>query len=442
MRRPGAVDTMLNTFKATWGRNRKVIGNFIALSVVQCANYVVPLILIPYLTRVLGLSRYGLVELARAISIYFLMLTDYGFSLSATREVSIHRDDPERLSEVFSSVMTLKLLLVLLSAGILSVIIFAVPRLRPDWPMYYLSFLSVVGMWLFPMWLFQGLERMKRIAVLTVVAKTLVVVGTVLFVRDPDDYLYVPLLHSGGTLLIGVAGAVIALWSFPVQFRLPSVGVLKREFVNGWHLFISRMATTLYTTSNVVILGLFADNVSVAYFVPAQKIARAATDGLMIPLSQAIFPHIGWLASQSKQAALRFAARVAALLSVVTLAISVSLFFGAPYIGRFVFDRDLQGGVVVIRILSFLPFIIGQSNVFSVQIMVNFGLERTLTRILTTAALFNVILALCLVVPLRHIGVSVAALSTEVFVTVVTFVALRQSGLNVVDSIRGGQRHG
>src|SRR5512147_2784453 len=97
-----------------WQRNRRVIGNFFSLSIVQFANYLAPLILIPYLTRVLGLPRYGLVELARAVSVYFLILTDYGFSLSATREISVHRDDPEKVSEVFSAVMTLKLLLVLL----------------------------------------------------------------------------------------------------------------------------------------------------------------------------------------------------------------------------------------------------------------------------------------------------------------------------------------
>lgn len=436
------MNTMRNELKATWGRNRRVIGNFFALSVVQFANYLAPLILIPYLTRVLGLSRYGLVELARAVSVYFLMLTDYGFSYSATREVSIHRDDPDRLSEIFSAVIILKLFLTLLGAAILSAIVFAVPRLRPDWPMYYLSFISVVGMWLFPMWLFQGLERMKCIAVLNVIAKTLVVVGTILFVRESDDYLYVPLLHSGGTLLIGAAGLVTALWSFPIRFRLPSVKVLKRELVNGWYLFASRMATTLYTTSNVVILGLFADNVSVAYFVPGEKIVRAATEGLLTPLSQAIFPHIGWLASQSKQAVLRFTARVAVLLSAATLAISAGLFFGAPYITQVVFSQDSQGGVGVIRILSFLPFLIGLSNVFGVQIMVNFGLEKTLTKILTAAGLFNVVVALSLVVSLRHIGVSIAAISTEAFVTVVMFLTLRKSGLNILGNIRGGDRNG
>ncbi|MBP7052476.1 MAG: flippase [Phycisphaerae bacterium] len=429
---------MLNTLKATWGRNRTVIGNFFTLSVVQFANYLVPLILIPYLTRVLGLSRYGLVELARAVSVYFLLLTDYGFSLSATREVSVHRNDPKRLSEVFSSVMTLKCLLVLLSTAVLSGIVFTVPRLRPDWPVYYLSFASVLGMWLFPMWLFQGMERMKPIAVVTVVAKSLVVVATVLFVRDPDDYLYVPLLHSGGNLLIGLAGLAIALRSFPIRFRLPSAGVLWREFMDGRHVFASRISTTLYTTSNVVILGLFADNVLVAYFAAGEKIVRAATDGLMIPLSQAIFPHIGRLASQSKQAALRFAARVAGALSIVTAMISAALLFGAPYIAQAVLDEDWQGGALVIRILSFLPFIIGLSNVFGVQIMVNFGLQQTLTRILTAAGLFNLIVALSLVVPLRHAGVAVATLLTEVFVTTTMFVSLRRSGLDLIRSARGG----
>jgi PST family polysaccharide transporter len=433
---------MLNTLKATWGRNRTVIGNFFTLSVVQFANYLVPLILIPYLTRVLGLSRYGLVELARAVSVYFLLLTDYGFSLSATRDVSVHRNDPKRLSEVFSSVMTLKCLLVLLSTAVLSGIVFTVPRLRPDWPVYYLSFASVIGMWLFPMWLFQGMERMKPIAVVTVVAKSLVVVATVLFVRDPDDYLYVPLLHSGGNLLIGLAGLAIALRSFPIRFRLPSVGVLWREFVDGRHVFASRISTTLYTTSNVVILGLFADNVLVAYFAAGEKIVRAATDGLMIPLSQAIFPHIGRLASQSKQAALRFAARGAGVLSIVTAMISAALFLGAPYIAQAVLDEDWQGGASVIRILSFLPFIIGLSNVFGVQIMVNFGLQETLTRILTAAGLFNLIVALSLVGPLRHAGVAVATLSTEIFVTTAMFVSLRRSGLDLVRSARGGGRDG
>jgi polysaccharide transporter, PST family len=428
---------MLNTLKTTWGRNRKVIGNFLSLSIVQFANYMAPLILIPYLTRVLGLSRFGLVELARAVSVYFLILTDYGFSLSATRKISVHRDDPKKVSEAFSSVILLKGMLVLLGAGILSTVVFALPRLRADWPVYYLSFASVFGMWLFPVWLFQGLERMKPIAAITVAAKLLVIVSTVLVVRNPEDYLYVPLLHSAGTIFIGLAGLTVALRIFPVRFHLPSVDVLKREFLDGWHLFLSRMATTLYRTSNIVILGLFTDHVYVAYYAAGEKIVWAAADGLLVPLSQAVFPHIGRLASQSRQAALRFAVRVAGLLIAATVAISAGLFFGAPYIARAALGQDSRDGAAVIRILSLLPVLIGLSNIFGVQIMVNFGMKRTLTRILIGAGALNLIVALSLVLPLRHIGVSVASLATELVIAVVLFLALRKRGWNVLGTVGG-----
>ena len=101
-----------------------------ALSIVQASNYLVPVIILPYLFRVLGDSRYGLIEFARAVSIYFLTLTDYGFSLSATREVAVHREDPEKVSEIFSAVMLLRFLLVVLSLVALGVLVLGIPRLR------------------------------------------------------------------------------------------------------------------------------------------------------------------------------------------------------------------------------------------------------------------------------------------------------------------------
>jgi PST family polysaccharide transporter len=412
------------------GGRRTILGNFFSLSVVQFANYLAPLITLPYLFRVLGPSKYGLIEFARALSIYFVILTDYGFSLSATRDVSIHREDRERVSEIFSCVMLLKFLLVLLSFAILAAAVFAMPRLRADWPVYLLSFGQVVGMWLFPIWLFQGLERMKAIAVLNVAAKLLVIAAIFAVIRDEGDYLRVPLVQSAGHIAIGLAGLVLAFHLFAVRFRLPSAGTLVRELRNGWHLFLSRMATTLYTTSNVVILGLFTNHTLVGHYAAGDKIVRAV-QGLQLPLSQAIFPHIGRLASQSRHSALAFASKVAKIVGVATLAMSVGLLVGAPYIVRVVLGEASEVSVLVVRILSFLPFIIGLSNVFGVQIMVNFGLKKVFTSILIGAGFLNLMLAVILVVFWEHVGVAVAALATEIFVTVATGAALRRSGLHV-----------
>jgi len=411
---------------------RRVLGNFISLSIVQFANYVAPLIILPYLFRTLGPSQYGLTELARAVSVYFLILTDYGFSLAATREISVHRDDPRRVSEVFSAVLLLKGLLVLASLLILSLLVFAVPKLRAEWPVYFLAFGNVIGMWLFPLWLFQGLERMKFIPLLNIAAKTLVIASVFVFIRGPDDYLYAPLLQSAGTILVGTAGLLLARGLFRVRFRLPSGAVLRRELAHGWHLFLSKSAITLYTTSNIVILGLLTDSTFVAYYAAGEKIVRAATDGFHVPLSQAIFPHIGRLASQSRQAALRFAARMARLAGAITLAISVGLFFAAPYLARIIMDGQYAAGVPVIRILAPLPFIVALSNIFGIQIMVNFGLQPLLTRILVGAGVLNLALAVLLAGPLKHVGVACASLVTEIVVTTAMFVSLERHGLHVL----------
>jgi len=165
-----------------------------------------------------------------------------------------------------------------------------------------------------------------------------------------------------------------------------------------------------------------------------QKIAEGileAIQGLQMPLSQAIFPYIGRLASESRDAALAFVSQVARIVGVVTLVLSMALFVAAPSVAAVLLGPQSAASVPVIRILSFLPFIIGLSNIFGVQVMINFGLKKMLTKIMITAGLLDLVLAVFLAVGYRHVGVSIAVLLTEIFVTMATFVALRKSGLHV-----------
>ena len=426
---------MVEKLKGIWGRYRRVLSNFFSLSVLQISNYLAPLITLPYLVRVLGPSRYGLVEFARAVAIYFVILTEYGFNLSATYEISIHRDDRRKVSEIFSAVLVIRLLLLTVSFGLLVLMVLGIPKMRGEWRVYLFAFGTVVGQTLFPIWLFQGLERMKHIAVLNIIARALITVSIFVFIRRAEDYLYVPLVQSAGVLLMGVGGMVLGMRLFDVRFAVPSVSALRHQFVSGWHLFLSTIATTLYTTSNTVILGLLTSNEIVGYYAAGDKIVRAI-QGLQLPLSQAIFPHIGRLASKSKEAALHYADRVARIVGVVTFVLSLGLLFGAPFLTSIILGPGYDASIPVVRILSFLPFIIGLSNIFGIQIMVNFGMKKTLLKILMIAGLMNVCLALTLVFPFQHIGVSASVLLTETFVTVSMYVALHRRGLHIL--CRGG----
>ncbi|MDO9573217.1 MAG: oligosaccharide flippase family protein, partial [Candidatus Omnitrophota bacterium] len=79
-----------------------VFQNFISLSTLQGINYILPLIVLPYLIRVIGIEKFGLIAFAQALVQYFMILTDYGFSLSATRKISLCADSDKKISAIFS----------------------------------------------------------------------------------------------------------------------------------------------------------------------------------------------------------------------------------------------------------------------------------------------------------------------------------------------------
>ena len=114
---------MLKKFIA--GDNKRVLTNFLSLSVLQGTNLLLPLITFPYLVRVLGIEKFGLISFALATVAYFEIITDYGFDLSATRQISINRNNKEKIVSVYSAVLSIKAILSLVSLVLLTILVFS-----------------------------------------------------------------------------------------------------------------------------------------------------------------------------------------------------------------------------------------------------------------------------------------------------------------------------
>lgn len=407
--------------------NKTLFGNFFSLSILQASVYILPLITLPYLVRILGPDKFGLVAFAQAFVTYFMVITDYGFNLSATKEVSINRNEREKISEIFCSVYIVKLILFILSSILFIILILAIPKIKADFLVFIFSFIIVLGNCLFPVWLFQGMEKMKYITIVNVIIKAIFIIPIFIFIKNESDYIYVPLINSLGFLISGIIGFILAVWVFKIKLLIPPKIKIIHQFKDGWHIFISTIAISIYTISNTFILGLFSNNTIVGYYSAAEKIARAV-QGLIGPLSQAIYPNISKLASESKVKATIFFHKLVWIISPITFILSLILFVFADKIILVILGPKYVSSILILKILAFLPFIVGSATVFANLFLLAFGYIKQWSQIIIFSSIISIINALILVkiFNLGMIGIAINVIITEIIVLSLSFIAYRR----------------
>ena len=272
-------------------RVKRLFYNFFSLFTLQLITYMVPLISFPYLVNVLGVERFGLVMFAQSIMVFLNIFVDYGFNLSATREISLYRDDEKKLTEIYSSVLTLKICLLLVSLVVISIAIFYIDRLKNDMAIYYLSFFLVIGESISPIWYFQGIEKMKYITVANALVKLTFILTVFSIVKTRDDYILVPILNGFSVLLGSLYSLILLKVKFHQVFKFQRFSVLKEYFKDSTQYFLSRLSVSIYTSANSIILGLFANNIVVGYYSVADKLYQAM-QSLYNPIVQVLYPYI------------------------------------------------------------------------------------------------------------------------------------------------------
>ncbi len=313
---------------------RVLLQNFLSLSVLQAANYLLPLIILPYLVRMIGVEKLGLIVFAQAVIQYFNIITDYGFHLSATRDIAANRNDTNRIAVIFSSVMAIKTVLLVAGFGILLLMVSLFDRFSSDATVYLLTYGTVLGNYLYPIWFFQGIERMKYITVLSILGRVIYIILLLIFVHQESDYIIVPLLNSIGMVAAGILSMAIAIAKFRVKLRLPPLTAIWDNFKRSSQFFLSRVAASADSSFNTVILGLFTSNEMVGYFAAAEKLFVAMRNAFM-PLVQALYPYMANRTNVPLFKKVFYVSIAAAVvLSVLMLLLSdvvIGLIFGAGF---------------------------------------------------------------------------------------------------------------
>ena len=411
-------------------KKNSIISNIFSLGALQGLNYLLPLIILPYLVRVLGVEKFGEIAFAQSFIQYFITLTNYGFQVTASRDISTVRDSPEDVSCVFWSVILVKVALLAISVMIIISLVELLPLFMGKETVIFASALAVVGHVMMPTWFYQGLERMKYILIVNVVARGAMVPLIFLFVVNENDYVLAAALIAFGFTLAGAIGFFVAFRIYPLKVVFPPFDMLIRRVLSGRHVFVASIGHVLYSSTSVAfLLGMLTTSTVVGYFSAAERLVRAV-QGMVLPVSQSLYPHIVSLAKNNRVEALRFISISLRWSTLVFFILSLLLYFSAELLVEIVLGAEFKKSVSVVQWMAFIPFVTALGNVLGVQTMLVFGLDKYFSRAYVAAAAINLGALFFLVESFQQNGAAITVFITETFLTFLFIILLKNKGFH------------
>ena len=389
-----------------------VLKNIAALYGVQAGRKIIPLATIPYLARVLGPAGWGEVAFVTALAELIVIVIEFGFTLSATRSIARHRDDPQERARITVGVLCAQMMLAAIGVSIAIIASRFIPLLRDHPPLLLAGLVYAVAQGMVPLWYFQGTERIRLAAAIEVSAKTAGLLALFFFVKGPQHAwraLAIQAVSPIACLVIGLRLACANV-SWHPEWRL-----VKSAMVEGWHMFVFRSAESIYGVANAFILGLFAPPAIVGYFSSAEKVSKA-TAGLANPIRESLYPRINNVIHQEKHEALRLARLGMTAMLALGFILSLLLFmFAQPIVGALMGGR-FEPAVNVLRILSPLPFTIATTYSCGQLFLLPMRKDSTVLRIVFATAAVNLICSFTLGPRWGHVGMATSVLISETLV--------------------------
>ena len=417
MTRPATVDNPLP--RPTLARN---LG---ALMGAHTAGILATFITVPYLARVLQPAGWAPVLVAQALASWMILILEFGFDLSGTRDVARARVVPESMAPVVLGVQSAKLLLLGPTLLVFVGAIFALSPLRTDPPLAFATLAMATARGFSPLWFFQGVERMRSAVVVESGASVLAALSVFAVVRTPSDGWRVVALQALFSVLSLTVLTAKLLREVPM--RRPDLRSGLATLRSARHIFGFRAAGGLLVQANNLIMAVMATPAVVAFFGGAERIIRAAIN-LYLPLTRAIFPRVSFLSSTDRQSARRAVVQLLLIMGGIGAILTAGAYAGAPLLSRILLGPGYEAVIPLLRALAPLPLIVAIGTVLGVWWALPFGHERALLRIVLWAGVANLSLAMLMVPRWGALGMAGAVVTAEAAVAValgILFVSQR-----------------
>ncbi|MBU2673992.1 flippase [Hafnia paralvei] len=393
--------------------------NIFSLYVLQGSNYLIPLMVFPYLVRVLGPAEYGRIGLATTVVQYLCLFVDFGFNLTASRAIARGHKTKSEISQIFWETMYAKFILLVLSVLFIFVFSNSILMLKDISGLLNILCLQLIGSLLLPVWFFQGIEKMSSVTVSYVMAKGLSIPLVFVFVKKDTDVNAAALIQGGTAFLAGCIAILFVFKTKLVVYKKIETKQITNALRISLPIFIGGVAMSLYTLGTPFILGAVSSIEQVGVYVASDKL-RQALMGVFLILGSALYPRVNTLYSESRTKGFCFVKKIILYQGGMALIASILFFILSSVISDLMLGSQYKDSILILKLMSPMIFLIVMSVILCNYVLLPLGHNKIYAKIPIFTGCLHLIYAIQLGRLYGAIGASIAILITEL----ITFIIL------------------
>lgn len=395
--------------------------NILFSTILTTSNYIFPLLVYPYVARVLGVTNIGLCNFVDNIINYFILFSMMGINIMGNRQIATDLANGNSLNNSFSNLFSLNAITTIIALGCLVTVTLCVPTLRENQELMWFGAIKLVSNFFLIEWFYKGMENFRFITVRTIIVKCFYVIAIYLCVRKSSDYTTYYLF----TVLMVTLNAIINfLYSRNfVKFSFKGLSfsqILRPFFLLGAYMLV----TSLCTTFNVVFLGFVTDDTQVGYYTTATKLYSIFL-AFFTGVTSVMLPRMSNLIASKKHEEFRqLLSNTTSLLFAFSVPIIILTVIFAPQIILLISGPGYEGAITPMRIVMPLMLIIGYEQIVVIQGLMPLKADKAIMINSSAGAMVSIALNIILVHLLMSIGSSIAWISSELVILVLSQIAI------------------
>lgn len=403
--------------------------NFIYNAILTMSGYIFPLMVYPYVSRVLGVANIGACNFVDSIVEYFTILSMMGINTIGIREIAKCKNDQQKLDNVFSQLFSLNTLTTITAIIILIIATNIVPKFAPYKDLLYIGVGKLFFNYMLINWFFQGLENFKYIAARTIFVKILFVISVFLFVKTETDvklyYFLVALTWAGNGIINFIYAKKYVSFNFTLKINKAIIGSF---FILGVYWFMNSM----YTTLNVAFLGFATNDIEVGYYTTANKLLTVIMT-MFTALTSVMVPRVSVALKSNDNSEAKALIRKA-INALMLFAIPL-IFFVFPFSQELIYlmsGKGYEGATTPLQIMTPLFFLVGYDQIIVLQTLLPMGKDKDILRNSILAASVGIISNIFLTLNFGKNGSAIVLILAELSVLLSSqFCVTKYLGLKI-----------